>query len=304
MKRTIIKIAPVNLGRLVARGCPTIGLLRVGQGIAVLSGFVAAFGATSWLLADASREHYSRVVFASAENWPEIKNGVPELSHSSLSSITSEPKLKGLGGGEHSERAVGMFGPPEQGITSPTRPAVDALTGEAAQQSSGRGNLVPAPSPKNIANSFLDFAAVGVPTTVRSEYGHLRQDRMPVHQTPRSTAGLNNELTPGEDAGIGKRAKQDKVGDKLQEKAKGIERTNPRALPLPAKARRSVSEVNRAHKTKLANVQRVRTAATPVLATSTPSAHTRPAAKERTSFLGIPLPTGGEIKQCLFEFRC
>jgi hypothetical protein len=276
-------------------------VLRLAGGIiALMAGGVAVFETANWLIADSGRQHYAGIVLASAEGWPEIKNGVPELRSSSPAHLTP-----GSGDNQQGNPALVNVGRPEPSVTSSTRSAIDPAASQAA--SHPLHGSAPDSVPSTASGRFFDFA-----TVERQGAGHAgaHRERVSGGRPDSLTAGSAGELGSPQDAKAGARTETPNRTDRAaapggRTKERPIERVAAQTVPQPRKPSRATSKAKLAGRTKAASKPRVRTAATRVATAPTTGAAAAPAPpEERARLLGLPLPTGREIKQCLFEFRC
>jgi hypothetical protein len=80
--------------------------------------------------------------------------------------------------------------------------------------------------------------------------------------------------------------------------SRGFRSSPAKSQPIKGEAEAERRNEKRAQRTRTAAVQQQDPSALP------PAAAAAQPAQERMRFLGIPMPTGTELKQCLLEFRC
>jgi hypothetical protein len=230
--------------------------------------FIATCLALTLLLSNGTIRRVPEATFASAQDWPEIRNGVPELKPGPK----SEPLMPS------NSVAPVLSGDTAEQSGAPQLPSEAEASGTALRASVASGESFTT-SPQSAATSSTEHG--GELPLVRLE-GSMRGE------PPASTTNAAPSIAPSGHTQSMNPAPQPK--DKSRAFA-------PTAGNDKAKQR----------KERLAETKRSRTAA--VLPPARPPDTTidvaQPAPQsERIRLLGIALPTGREIKECVLEFRC
>jgi hypothetical protein len=302
----------------------------VGRIIAGVAVFVLVFAGTTWLLSDDAPPAFREARFASAEHWPEIKNGVPELKASpgvpapqigdSANGPPEKPDPRTMRSADESvpgaAPVIGGFvhAKPTDGPTAV--PADLSPVKEAFETPAGAAGLVSKPE---------ESSRIGVPAG--SSDGEPRRDGGVIGAAPQKETGARpkvDDVPAASDAvQTGALAPALLPGTRAEEKrpqAKQQDKTAPReprrqgsTTPAAASGASQTSSAKARMATKIHGAEvrkkkagRTRTAAPqpqPAQAPSTVAA-AQPSEEQRKRFLGIPLPTGSEVRQCLFELRC
>lgn len=261
---------PAQTGR--GRDLPTL----VGGWVVGFS-LVAVLLALACVLLNRTAPQLPAATFASAEDWPEIKNGVPELKE--RGATASDPthgadplKTAGSAPADGPAPTLNGFAGQDQNATA-----------VAAQEATGSVHTGrPEPSETNTETQRLG----AIPTT------HSAGPHADSANRDRNMAGSRVEREP---------ARERKGGQGM------APRPSASLQPSPAKPRVNEAAA-RPPKARPPEAKRTRTAdiQPPVRPESLPAAPVTPppAEAERVRLLGIPLPRAREIKECLLEFRC
>jgi len=279
--------------------------LLMGQVTTVLCGLAAV-----WLLAevllDAGRPASVRVAFRPVTNWPEIKRGGPELS-----TLNSADELPGSSASPVNgnlrttiENTVQL--PAE--LTAPRR-ADETTSGAESMQ----GLTAPVSSSNHEAKSSVPLVVSNGPSganataepdaVVESNVGSASPVVTAAVAAPSvspTRAGPELPTRPREKAAPGDPQRRG---------------TNPQQAPSRAQQSLSTTALQSGEAPKLERRSQKRPSAQPTriaaaqqqvpLAPSVPRGTEDPDPdNNRISLLGIPVPTGTELKQCLLEFRC
>jgi hypothetical protein len=308
-----------------------IRLAVIGQIIAGAAAFVSVFAATTWLLSDYARPSPPGARLAPAENWPEIKDGVPELKAS--------PSVPARQAGDAAN------GPREQADPRTMRIAEDSVPGAAPimrgfVQSNSTDGAAPVPADRSSVkeaagapagasafaskpeeSSRVHLPASGSDDEPRSNGAVIgatpqketsappKTDGVPAAIDDVQTGALAPPLLPAartDEKGPPPK-QQDKTaplepqrqGSSAQMGASGAAQTSPAKARLAKKTQGAEPRKKKAARTRTAAAQ---PQAAPQAAPEAAAA--QPAEEARKRFLGIPLPTGTEVRQCLFELRC
>lgn len=290
-----------------------VRLLGTGRKAAVLAtqftiGILCLTGASiaaTWLLSGAAEPGLRKATFATAEEWPEIKNGVPELR-----SITSSTHSAGL------PRSASLASDPPPDLVQ----KAPELSRESAKEAAPVVSGVAEPSTASETQMPRFDADASQPSVVSQKA---------VSHEPRALA----ERPFSAEQPVAPSAAEVATPPPVATSAVAPARTRPRATPPAASkgtvvnkragpdAQRSGAVVQpgstaKARPTsgsaqprmKTARSQRTRTAAAPSQATPAVASPTEeaPGATEEPPIrlLGIPLPTGRKLKECLLELRC
>jgi hypothetical protein len=292
--------------RLGATGRPALIALQLSAGVACLLGtFAWATGYVSELAeparVTAGPAAPKAVAVARLDDWPEIRNGVPDLKRAD----------------------------PARPPGSEARPPIEALSGEAPAR---RGD---APVPAGEAPASAREASRSEPRSTSS--AQLPAGAVPspgagtresVADAPRRPlAGLSAPTEQGEvdgAAALPAPAAPSRPPDAGETQARREEPAVPRRdvregqqppgslQARPSAAQREPGKATKKAETKPPRSERKRTAAaepTPAVedgvATPPPQSEAKPEADgEPVRVLGMSLPTGRKIKECLLELRC
>ena len=259
---------------------------QVALGLLCLSG---ASIAANLLLSGAAEPSLPKATFATAEQWPEIKNGVPELI-SKLPRrggadplirppVVEEGLIQGLASAPDVAPVVSGVAPPSQTSNEVLRSDADAPPSSPPSQTLSRAE------PLALAHQESTDPSAG-PTIVESS-----------NPVPLSTGAVTPAIPgPKSSPEVKNPAASNKSGRGAQ---KGR---------MAQQARSAGSAQPKARKERTAGSRRTRTAAIGMQTTqgTAAAAAVAPAATEEgpTRVLGIPLPSGRKVKECLLELRC
>lgn len=293
-------------------------LIQAALAMAAMSVFTIVCVSAMWLPSGRPVEpRLPKVTFGPAEEWPEIRNGVPELAPAQRSArpagALSDRRAPVI------EQAPGVDLAGSQDV--PTARVVDqpssALgtetprTAAVGRQADVRVETPISTRPINLAEPRL------VPEAPAPSSVHPPAPLPPPMSTiaPAGPSASATPLVQADGAEIkriearnleaktseAKRAvpKRDKAND--APRAKRTAQSDAKADP------RAPSDAASPTPRKPAGSARTRTAAaqTPATQGVDPPPTVAPAPEEpRTRLLGIPLPTGREVKECLLELRC
>ena len=315
-----------------------VGLLQISLGAACLVG--TYWGVTRFLAGDFERDAKLTLTGASAPTtasvlaltaqvrateMPEIKAGVPDLVPVRVSAAAaasdrptirnspaqslSGPDLKDRGGSAVVDRASSDQPAPLH-VKSPENELRDL----EKQVASGSASTVPAVPPEGRAiTSAASEVSVSRPLQQVAAVSrvHLPEPERIITpalpeaaQQSASREALNTASPPT--GGVG----ADTTGTEARsaaKKVKGDRRPN-RSAVQPSSARETTTRRDSAPKRndKPATAQRTRVAAVPSEPSTPPSppAAAESVAEQRVHLLGIPLPTGRKVRECLLEWRC
>jgi hypothetical protein len=277
--------------------------LLMGQVTTVLCGLAAV-----WLLAevllDADRPASVRVAFRPVTNWPEIKRGGPELSTPSsadeLAGSSPSPLEASLERGTTTDNTVQA----PAGLPVRRRPyeltstgGAEAMQGLTAPVSSL--DLKAQPSVRLVASDGPSEAnAPAEPDDVRSAAPVVTSGVAAPSLAP-TGAGSKASTRPRERVPTRDPQRGETNDQQVQSRAR-----HSFSTVLPSREGSKVEPRSQkrpsAQPTRIAAAQQQELSATPT-ARGTEEAVPD---KDRMRLLGIPVPTGSELKQCLFEFRC
>jgi len=328
---------------------------QVVFGVACL---VGTFVGVTWVLSGATEPAAPEVRFAKAENWPEIKGGVPELVSpaalipSSGIPIAELPLRPQSGAGAASDAPVRPDSnpPTEAELAPPEPPSENSTVGkkppvaeaaaspaEAPQADIPAENGRPGPMAKDDTSRhtlFLD----GIQAQSSAAPPPATPPGQEVASTSESPAQPLAASTPISDTGIVQEPPDPTPVSAGKEAALPIAATAPTPYPGVAspsvgqgrrveRSARAASDVRRASveqrkrrvpaEAKTARTEQRKAKATPPARTRTAEAKPSPTPdpapapappaevrEERVHLLGVPLPTGRKIRECLLEFRC
>lgn len=277
--------------RRFSAGGKAVLVAQVMTGVLCLTG---ASIAANQFLSGVAETSPPKATFATAEEWPEIKNGVPELA--------SKPPTRAEDGTSHRPSAVVETARIQAGAGE--RDVAPGLSGVAPPSLAPNEPPRPHPNPVQLTASSQTAAHTDplAPAHPASTESAVPSDV----EVPKPTAPSVSSAAPAEPArgALPKEAKKPVVSKKAETRA-----PEGRALAQPGKARSaSGSAQSKAREERTAASKRTRTAAaqtqtTP--ATASPTALAPTATEEApTRLLGIPLPSGRKVKECLLELRC
>jgi hypothetical protein len=300
---------------------------RRGTGLVVIVGQVtigiaglAVLVAIACLLWDRTKAPFREVTFASAKDWPTISNGVPDLKPSEappdvpLATSAERPSTAAIEIPDSASPAASL-------ITAPVTDAVPAVDRTPPVASSASATDPPGAQPDvpTAAEAVINAS----PDTLQSP-GALPSaavdDGNAVAAASETSADGQNasviapsSVTDARSGNAEVSAERDERAGALRSNRSGTDQRVRAPAALSSQTAKPRAATDKAEperrKARLAESKRTRTAATqeqarPDLTTET-SAVTQPAPDgERTRLLGIPLPTGREIKECLLQFRC
>jgi hypothetical protein len=283
--------------------------LRDGKRIALLGSLTVAFIFFAVLLAltsllwKAGDPKLGQVALTSAADWPDIKNGVPDAKPSDRSPPRTAP-LKQLEGTSilspdirlpasqllsSTDDEGSRFAKTEPGAVNSAPPFREPLPPVSDHASAAQ------PEPTLVAAMDAKILPAGAPTEVQhagiSSADGSNTLFSAAEETPSASTGVTNSILPP-------------PRPNLPAPSSGASRGSP--------SKRSEKSATRAERRtrneQPSDPQRTRTAAAQAQI-GTGAAPPSPAAPptpqpDRLRVLGIPLPTGAEVKQCLLEFRC
>jgi hypothetical protein len=311
-----------------------VGLLQISLGAACLVG--TYWGVTRFLAGDFERDAKLTLTGSSAPTtasgvlavtaqvrateMPEIKAGVPDLVPVRVSAAAaasdrptirnspaqslSGPDLKDRGGSAVVDRGSSDQPAPlhvkspenESGPTQSSASSVPAVPPES------RG-ITSAASEVSVSRPLQQVAAVSrvhlpeperIITPALPEAAQQSASREALNTASPPTGGVGADTTGTEARSAAK-------------KVKGDRRPN-RSAVQPSSARETTTRRDSAPKRndKPATAQRTRVAAVPSEPSTPPSppAAAESVAEQRVHLLGIPLPTGRKVRECLLEWRC
>lgn len=240
---------------------------------ASLASAVGVVGAVGWSTYD-SVEPTSGVRIARIEDWPEIKNGVPEL----VGGVNRTDRLPRLTNA--TERAAGVQ------AVQPTPDPPDFMPSSVS--AGGRDATVLAAPRPPIATATITGPAVieeAKPKPLQPEPDRRALD------LPSSAPSLSRSVTdptqaPAADAPVPQRKTAPDAAARRQ----------------PPKERKAAKEAERNKRTQAKKELAATTPAT--VASADPPRAEAPKPEEGLRVLGIPLPTGRKIKECLLEWQC
>lgn len=295
--------------------------ILVGQSIAGLVCSATVFLGVTWFLSDAPRPRLREATFGPAENWPEIKNGVPELWSVKTSASGQFDRVNGVTprGVPTTEEvppprsdanAVSTVGYPSEGapvdlapeagtVSTPTPEAqIVSMPADDARQIAGAPPLITDEEPQTIEYASAPAAPASLGQT---EAQNVSAGPAAYPSSPHAPARSRKAAAEKE--------KKRMAGRLQQERANALEVIAPAGPASSVKPRSSTGQKQiERRKERLATAPRTTTAGTQPgrgRDTSTTAAAAQPEAEdERVRLLGIPLPTGREVKECLLEFRC
>jgi hypothetical protein len=280
--------------------------------------FVAVCVALTCLLSNGNILALREATFASAADWPEIKNGVPDLKRLGAPTgvslpATAERSMAASGetpASEISRRDKPADGPsaevsrPEPTHRGPTSPPSSASVVPTALDPAPLVTMHEPETPRVAAVSAATSAETIRPQPLRAEAPEGTGDTQARDGERSSSSG--DASNTGADFTSAVALPPTPTPLPLSSSgAARIERAKSKGIETRAAARRDERQTR---KRKPTEPQRTRTAAAPAqdtLASAPTSAAGQPAPQpERIRLLGLPLPTGREIKDCLFALRC
>jgi hypothetical protein len=300
---------------------------------------VGAFVGVTLALSGTPESLGEYVRLARVETWPEIKDGVPALIPLPASAPRSGAPTAGLAHGMPEPTAAAsdplslpVPDPPSAQpilIEPVATPGASALTAASAEVAEAGDASVPARSPDP-----------SIETRVEAEFSSLKQNEAMLHapaltQQPPAPAAATPETRPAQKRGVMKPHSSNRQHAAGASAASVPPRSNAASMENQPKqaetaARGRPPEVRRAsnatadrsstkraadapktrpdrrdgNSTRPART-RIVEATAPASPESTPAVPGQPEAKEeRVHLLGVPLPTGRQIRECLLELRC
>jgi hypothetical protein len=272
-----------------------------------------------------------------ATEMPEIKGGVPELMavRVSTSTATDQPKL--------SSTVIRNFPTKPIGSTQVEVPVVSSTAASHDESSSHQRRLhVPVEAPAPGSASIVLEVPPDVPAITTGSFGPgvtspppqvasttpnsgFAKETTDVHREDAKAAKVSAAATAAEiDASAGREIAATKAppimspngtdaqGKRVAKKDKRAVQTSQAQTAKrtnPSSAREATTRSNSAPKRndKLATAQRTRVAAAPSEPSTPPTpppAAAESVTEQRAHLLGIPLPTGRKVRECLLEWRC
>jgi hypothetical protein len=235
-------------------------------------------GATAWLAG--SEQPAGQVKLARIEDWPEIKDGVPELvrpkSPASGPLLPSSVAAASVAKQPPSGDAQAAVDPPVEGLSTPVSGPEQHMpsSGQAASDEAVLAQLRSVPAVPSVEIDLVEFEK---PSGISPE----RSTRGPVI--------TSLEAPSGADAGL-----EDTAENALKQSAPLPPR---RPQVLTPKQRPKQAAKKRDTETSVGQEKQV---APPETARTDSS----PADQDRVRVLGMTLPSGRAIRDCLLEFRC
>jgi hypothetical protein len=269
----------------------------MGQVTTVLSGLAAVLLLAGVLL-DAGRPASSKVAFRPATNWPEIKSGVPVLQ--TLSNADQRPNA--IVGSLVSPSRTDNTEQLQVGLAAASRPSQIVSAGRA-EMLQGSEASVSGPNHEAQPNVPVAFASRDEPTAREPAESKVKSDLdSGVPTVTRSSAPEHR----ASEASTRRQVKAAALDPERPEKTAQQARSRAQQS-LSAKPPASGAEIERgnqrhtsAQQTGIAGARQRGVAAPP----EPPAVDQTAREEERMRLLGIPLPTGSELKQCFLEFRC
>ncbi|MDF3064305.1 MAG: hypothetical protein K0S06_4414 [Microvirga sp.] len=303
-------------------GWTTRAVFLGAQVVLGLACLVGAFASVTWALSSATEPAAPEVRFAKLENWPDIKGGVPErVPPAEPNSLGSESRLAAASRATGAQQSTSQELPletPQAGI-----PAEDAAPPTMRNAELSRDTPLPhgirahssaapmsvAPAGQEAASSFesrgqplpasTPIGDTGVMGVVQESGGQSAGS--PVKEAALRTAAT--AASPISEAASPKDRQPNRV-ERSGRPASAVRRTAvERAKGEP---RASAVKIGSAPQARKARPARTRTAAKTSPSTDPAPAPTPPAEarEDRVHLLGVPLPSGRKVRECLLEFRC
>ena len=334
--------APTESRRLTRRLRGINPAVLIGQVTVALAAFAVVIGLTC-LLSNDSKPPLRQVTFASAGDWPEIKNGVPELNSREVSTKAPPDRLpaafetRPIASHKPENASHGLIhaglteSAPSDGIThgsngfrTQNETPSSASTSSANASSAAQSHLVD--RGEQAISSSMDPRDSRAPASATNDGSRAQAEAHTTGgrglaanepQPENSAAAAPVSVT---DTRIGKRkmeVERDQTGSVRPERS-GAKAQHVRAtagqLSSPVKPRpvtdkaepkpRNARHADSKHPRTAAAQPQARPATSPATAEVAPAPVPSAADKERVHLLGIPMPTGREVKECLLEFRC
>lgn len=294
------------------RALPRLAGARAPVGVALQFAACAAclLGSFAWArghFADVVEPRREGILLARIEDWPEIKNGVPELKRADPvpSRAGADMSLASLPVAVEAPSNASRIGlPPSLGDrpgavepassfdASSTLPPVapDRATGlaEVKEGGSGAGSAAP-------ASSVVSVPAVsGATQEARTQLPTTR---------PGAKAPGEGELDLGQ-ASVSPRP-DSQAPQQAAAKSIDARRSTSHRTDGSATAKADAKKTVRSERKRVASVSSAQTPGVGVSPSAPAQEEVKRAAEsERVHVLGVPLPTGRKIKECLLEFRC
>jgi hypothetical protein len=264
---------------------PALLAMQVALGVACLIGF---FVAARMLLAG-SDPHQVEIRLGKIEDWPEIKNGVPDVVPARA--MTSDPRPT-------SSAAPAARGEPPGSRELPARELVPASEGALPPTRSASS-----PSPEPVAADAMKAEA-----GAEAAMAQLRPSvpLPPTDLRPHEFAGLSQPAAP--DMSVSPPTPPPDAGEASAEVAPtAASAPLPPRRPKELKAAPRPKQVASSGRGAIANAGEVGTAATPA-ASGAPADGEGASQDERVHLFGVPMPAfvpnARKIRGCLLEFRC
>jgi hypothetical protein len=233
-------------------------------------------GATAWLAG--SEQPAGQVKLARIEDWPEIKNGVPELvrpkSPASGPLLPSSVVVAGVAKQPPSGDAQPTVDPPVEGLSTPVSGPEQRMP-SSGQPASDEAVLAQLRSVPAVPSVEIDLVEFETPSGISPK---------------RSTRVITSlEAPSGADAGLEETAEN------------ALKRSAPLPPRRPQVLTRKQNPKQAAKKRDTEpSVGQEKQVAPPEAARTDSS----PADQDRVRVLGMTLPSGRAIRDCLLEFRC
>ena len=157
-----------------------------------------------------------------------------------------------------------------------------------------------------VSRAHLPDAGMNVPSLPRpAQQLGVRADREADKTAKVIAPTMGSSRTDAQEKGVAEKDKR--VGQRSQ--AQAAKRTDQSAVKASSSARVATTRSNAAsnRNDKPATAQRTRVAAAPSEPSTPPTpppAAAESVAEQRVHLLGIPLPTGRKVRECLLEWRC
>jgi hypothetical protein len=318
------------------KGRPAQAVLIGVQVILGVACLVGTFAGVTWALSSAAEAPPPLIGFSNAENWPEIKDGVPELlprsalvpsSGTDVTRLHVFPEPRGSAGSEGeagsnssavSHTHAASLPPSLKSVPKVElgTPAAEALGDEGIAEANGpepvsepserqvrdvgqaQSSSAPVGSAKEAA-STPESSTSPTPSTVTAA---VAEPPLLAH----GSAGVTG-ITAASSSTLRRVAASPSAGQ--QKRAERAPRTasdmRPNRTGQETGRRSTVTDKLRPHRPE-AKKTRTRTAEVKPSPNPDPPAQAPPAEvkEERVHLLGVPLPTGRKVRECLLEFRC
>jgi hypothetical protein len=241
------------------------------------------------------------LTLGSVENWPAIKNGTPEANSPADHLSNSPAALATPAIPESSRPLLGAPETPQEAAlgSSPIVPASTPRLGRNDEEN------LEAQAPVDIAQPAITPPDQTADSNTEAQIGSLEAAAV--------TSALQNKNEPARGSVDNAKAMPEPQDNAAQPQTSSKVAAQQATAPRPRsptssnlRSARRQSESNSGRQ-RIIQAQRPRDAAEEQQASSQNVASPLNSAEEsheRVRILGIPMPTGSEIKECLLEFRC